>query len=213
MNISDSRLSLDEVLDKFFYSSDTPDSQKLQQVLDAYPEYRQDIVEFVALWAFYENSSDLVEKFRPSMVPDESVSKLQSFVMNHLHDLNRAAEKDAADDLGLAREAISKLAGNALRRAADAAGLFGSSVLLQKVLTNGIRDVPLRVLVALADHLQVSADALRNVLGEKTMVVSRSYKASDKPIVPQPETWANAVKALPLNEEQKKALLELQDLD
>lgn len=91
-------------------------------------------------------------------------------------------------------EALRKLAGNALRKAAEAVGLYGSSALLQKVLNNSIRDVPQKVLTKLATHLQVSAEALSGALLERGMGGAKSYKAVDKPTMAQSETWANAVK-------------------
>lgn len=203
MKTTNRRVSLDEVLDEFFYSSKEPDAKKLQEAIDAYPEYRQDIVEFAVLWASYENSPEPAETFRPSMVSDQSILKLQSFVMNRLYQINQGVSTGATSDLGAAREALRKLAGNALRKAAEAVGLYGSSALLQKVLNNSIRDVPQKVLTKLATHLQVSAEALSGALLERGMGGPKSYKAVDKPTMAQSETWANAVQGLPLTEEQR----------
>lgn len=209
MTTPNRRLSLEEVIDEFFYSSDVPDAQKLQSAINAYPEHREDLVDFAALWSLYENTLDLAEEIRPSMVSDQSVSTLQSFVLNRLHELGNGGS--VAPDLGAAKEMLGKLAGNALRRAAEAIGLFGSSALLQKVLNNGIPDVPRKVLENLASHLQVTMDALSGARMERGLGGAKRYKASEKPTVAQTETWANAVKALPLTNEQKKTLLALQD--
>jgi len=205
------KLSLDEVLDEFFYSSDTPDTLNLKKAINAYPEYRQDIVEFAALWASYENSPSSTEEVQPSSVPNESVSRLQSFVLNRLHELDHEPKRDNAAQLSAAKEGLNKLAGNALRRAAKAAGLYGSSALLQKVLNNGISNVPRAVVAQLAAHLQVSVVTLSIAIRERGLGGARSYKASDKPTVGTSETWENAVKGMPMTDEQKKALLALCD--
>lgn len=211
MTMQNRKLSLDEVLDEFFYNSDAPDAQKIQEAIDAYPEYRQDIVEFSALWASYESSPELDEEFRPSQVSDLSVSKVQSFILNRLHELEQSGQRDTAADLDAAKKSISNLAGNSLRKAADAAGLYGSSALLQKVLNNSIRNVPQRVLANLAMHLQVTIDALSGALLERGVGGGRSYKAADKPTVSQVEAWSSAVNRLPLMDEQKQMLIALQD--
>lgn len=210
MTMPNRRLSLDEVIEEFFYSSDVPDAQQLESAIKAHPEYREDLVDFAALWASYEYAPDLTEDVVLSAVPDQSVSTVQSFVMSRLHELGQS-EKEDASDLGAAKQALGKLAGNALRRAADAAGLFGSSALLQKVLNNSIVNVPCKVLEALAAHLQVTLGSLNGALLERGLGGARSYKASDKPTVAQSETWEHAVRVLPLAEEQKNALLALQD--
>jgi hypothetical protein len=203
-------ISLEEVIDEFFYSSDTPNVKKLQAAIDAHPEYREDLVDFAALWSSYENTPDLVEEFSPSMISDQSISTLQSFVLNRLHDLNNGA-KGVVPDVGAAREALGKLVGNALRRAAAEIGLYGSSALLQKILNNGIQDVPCKVLENLALYLQITVDGLSGALTERGLGGAKSFKASEKPIVAQTETWANAVNMMSLSDEQKKALLALQD--
>lgn len=204
------KLSLEEVIDEFFYSSDAPDAQKLQAAIDAHPEYREELVDFASLWASYENTPDSSEEFSLSMVSEQSVSTLQSFVINRLHELDHSA-KGAVPDKNAAKEALSKLAGNTLRKAAEAIGIFGSSALLQKILNNGIVNVPHRVLENLASYLRVSIEDLNGALMERGLGGVKSYKASDKPAMAQTETWSNAVKILPLTDEQKKALLALQD--
>lgn len=211
MKTHNRKMSLDEVLDQLFYSSDAPDAQKMQEAVEAHPEYRQDILDFTVLWAAYKNSPDPIEEFRPSQVSDQSVSRLQSFVLNRLYEIDHEASKNTAVDLGAAKEALSNLAGNALRKAADAVGLYGSSALLQKVLNNGIRDVPRKVLADLATYLHVTMEALSGALLERGRGGVRSYKASDKPTVTQKETWSNAVNGLPLTDEQKRELLALHD--
>jgi hypothetical protein len=50
------KLSLEEVLDEFFFSADNPSPAMVLRACEAHPEYREDILEFAALWSSYEAS-------------------------------------------------------------------------------------------------------------------------------------------------------------
>lgn len=60
-----SRITLDEVLDEFFYSADKPSAAMVLYACQAYPEYREDIIEFAALWSAYVASPE------PARMTDE----------------------------------------------------------------------------------------------------------------------------------------------
>lgn len=200
------KLSLDEVLDEFFFSVDKPSPAMLLRACEAYPEYRQDIVEFAALWSSYETSPEPTAEMLGE-VSEESASRLQSFVLNLLHE---QIEKSVSDtDVDTARVAVESLAGGKLKRAAAAAGLGESTLLLQKVLTKRINNIPSQVLNGLAQHLSVLPKSLEQSLGMR-LAGSRSFKASDKPNEPRIETWESAVRSLPVGEREKKRLLALQ---
>lgn len=197
-------LTPEEVLDEFFFSTDKPSSATVLRACESYPEYRENILEFAALWTAYEAAPEPA----PSTVSEESVSRLQSFVLSRLHELDRGGVSDS--DLNAARLAIENLAGRGLRKAAAAAGLGESTLLLTKVLTNRITDVPTRVVTELARHLNVLSEAFQRTVGAN-VAGALSYKASDKPTAPTVETWEGAVSSLPVSEEEKKRLLALQD--
>lgn len=205
-------LTLDEVLDEFFYAAEKPDAMKLKEVLEAYPEYREDIVEFATLWASYENSEESQEVMAPSEVSVESINRIQSFVMRSLHELEHVAASGATTkELDTAKEALQGLAGSALRKAAEGAGFFGSTILLTKILTKSISCVPKRALDSLANYLNVSSEGLALALDEASLGATRSYKSANKPSVSNSETWENAVNGLTLTLVQKQALLALSD--
>lgn len=201
------RLSLEEVLDQVFFSTVKPSPKMVLHACEAHPEYRADILEFVALWSSYRAAPEPQEDVSFSKVNDEDVSRLQSFVLNRLHKL--AEEPVTGSDVEAAREAVAGLAGGKLKRAAAAAGLGESALLLTKVLTKRISDVPSNVLDELALHLNVAARALQQCLGP-SVAGSVRYKASDKPNAPTTETWGSAVRALPVSTDEKKRLLALQ---
>lgn len=212
MTMQYTRLTLDEVLDKFFYTSEKPDAEKLEEFLAAYPEYRDDIVEFAALWASYENSEDSDDAIQASDVPAEKVVQLQSFVMGRLHELDYGAmPAPSIQEMDRAKQALKGLAGSALRKAAEGAGFFGSTILLTKILTKSISCVPKRALSSLANYLDVSLEALVVALGEANLGARRSYKSTNKPQVPSSETWEGAVNGLTLTPSQKQSLLALSD--
>lgn len=199
------RLSLDEVLDEFFFSAEKPSSSAVLAACEAHPEYREDIVEFAALWSSYEASPEPTDT--EVEVSEESVSRLQSFVLNRVYELdsNLAADTDEA----LARAALAGLAGGKLKRAALAAGLGESTVLLTKAITRQISDLPSKVLDELAKHLKVTAGGLLQCFGIG-LAGDLRYKASAQPNTPKRETWEHAVRALPVSEAEKMRLLSLQ---
>lgn len=201
------RPSLEEVLDEFFFSADKPSPDMVLRTCEAHPEYRADILEFAALWASHEAAPEPENVDALSAVSEESVSRLQSFVLNRLHELD---EKTAqASGVEATKKAVANLAGGALRRAATAAQLGGSTLLLQKILTNSLKDVPSSVLGSLANHLNSTLAALQQSLAGTT-AIGRSYSASDKPYAPVKETWESAVRSLPVSDEEKSRLLALQ---
>lgn len=198
------RPSLEEVLDEFFFSAEKPSSSMVLSACEAHPEYREDIMEFAALWSSYETSPEPTDA--ENTVSEESVSRLQSYVLNRVHELDA---KHVSNSDEAAQIALAGLAGGKLKRAAAAAGLGESTVLLTKVITKQIIDLPTIVLDELAKHLNVTVDALQRCFG-RDLAGGISYKASAKPNVPQTETWEHAVQALPVSEEEKMRLLSLQ---
>ena len=207
MTSPNSRLLLEEVLDKFFFSAEKPSPAMVLRACETHPEYREDILEFAALWSSYEALPESASLASFSEVPDESVSRLQSFMLNRLHELDHKPAQDG--DVEAAKKALSALAGGALRRAASASGLGGATLLLQKILTNSIVNVPTRVLAGLATHLNVTLSALQQALSDG-LAVGRSYSASGKPNAPVNETWERAVRSLSVAEEERNRLLALQ---
>lgn len=200
------RMSLDEVLDELFYSANKPSATMVLRACHAHPEYRDDIMEFASLWSSYVASPEPARM--NDDVSEESVSRLQSFVLNMLHETDRKADaKPSADAVSAA---IEGLAGGKLRRAAKAAELGESTLLLQKVLTKRLTNVPRVVLDRLAEHLNVTIEALGQVLSPR-LAGARSYKSSEKPNNQAVETWESAVRVLEVPEDEKKRLLSLQD--
>lgn len=200
------RLSLDEVLDEFFFSAEKPSSSAVLAACETHPEYREDIMEFAALWSSYEASPEPADT--EVEVSEESVSRLQSFVLNRVYELD---SKPAADtDEAAARAVLAELAGGKLRRAAFAAGLGESTVLLTKAITRQISDLPNKVLDELAKHLNVTAGGLQRCFGIG-LAGNLRYKASAPPNTPERETWEHAVRALPVSEAEKVRLLSLQE--
>lgn len=198
------RLSLEEVLDEFFFSADKPSPDMVLRACEAHPEYREDILELAALWSAYEASPE-VPAADVAYVSEESVSRLQSYVLNQLHEIDGKSAQTSG--LEATKRAISTLAGGKLGRAATAAG-FASSLLMTKVLTT-ITDVPPRVIRDLAKHLQVAPADLRQCIGPQ-LAGARNYSSNRQPDAPGLETWESAVRSLPVSEDEKKRLLRFQ---
>ena len=105
MTTPNRRLSLDEVLDEFFYSADKPTPAQVLRACEAHPEYRDDIVEFAALWTAYEASPEPIEDASLPKVTTDDVSRLQSYVLNRIHELDGKAAQTS--DLEATKRAIS----------------------------------------------------------------------------------------------------------
>lgn len=202
------RLSLDEVLDEFFFSADKPTPDMVLRACEAHPEHREDILEFAALWSAYEASPE-VPAADTAEVSEESVSRLQSYVLNQLHELDNGTATSSQAEA--ARKAIESLAGKRLKQAAAAAGLGTSTLLLTKVLTKSIVDVPIKVLCDLASHLEVALGGLQTCLGPE-LAGAKSYRSKAAPNASSHETWKAAVQSLSLSNEEKQRLLALQQV-
>lgn len=205
------RLSLEEVLDELFLEAEEPKQDLVLRACEAHPEFRSDILEFAALWAANNAANEQAEAVSPADISDEDVSLLQSFVLNQLHEIDQPAALNDSGGIEAATKALKAVAGAALRRATTAIGLGESTVLLQKVVTNAIANIPRRVLAALAGHLSVADASLRVAIGGRRLAGGRSYSASAKPTVPKQESWESAVRSLPVSKEEQDRLLALQD--
>lgn len=202
------RLSLEEVLDEFFFSADKPSPAMVLRACEAHPQYREDILEFAALWAAHDASPE-TPTAEMANVSEESVSRLQSFVLNRLHQLDNGAGANSQAEA--ARKAIESLAGKRLKQAAAAAGLGASALLLTKVLTKSIVDVPIKVLSDLAAHLDVALVGLQRCLGPE-LAGTKSYRSKAAPNASSQETWKAAVQSLSVSDEEKQRLIALQEV-
>ena len=195
------RLSLEDVLDALFLRDDAPTPETIVQACQTHAEFREEILEFAALQAAQAALPEVAES--ELEVSDASVMRLQSHVLNLLYGAPRARETDAV------REALRSLAGQRLKAAAQAIDL-GSTVLLQKILTQAIIDTPRVVLERLAEFLKVGVDGLVEALGPQ-LALHRSYKAADKPTMVRQESWEQAVAALAVDDAEKARLRAMQD--
>lgn len=193
--------SLEDVLDALFQQDDAPTPEMIVQACQAHAEYREEILEFSALWMAQDALPEPAES--ELEVSDASVMRLQSRVLNQLYAPPVLEGADAV------RKAIGALAGQRLRSAAQTTGVR-STVLLSKILTRTIIDPPRAVLDRLAQFLNVTVTMLSEELGPQ-VALHRSYKAADKPIVTAGESWEDAIRALAVDEAEKARLRSLQD--
>lgn len=193
--------SLEDVLDALFQQDNAPTPEMIVQACQAHAEYREEILEFSALWMAQDALPEPAES--ELEVSDASVMRLQSRVLNQLYAPPVLEGADAV------RKAIGALAGQRLRSAAQATGV-GSTVLLSKILTRMIIDPPRAVLDRLAQFLNVTVTLLSEELGPQ-VALHRSYKAADKPTMTAGESWEDAIRALAVDEAEKARLRAMQD--
>lgn len=196
------RQSLEEVLDEFFFATDAPAATAVLRACEAHPEFRQDILEFAALWTAHDASPEPAAA--ELKVPATSVSRLQSYALNSLHEADHAGQ--AGSGIDAAKAALATLAGAGLRRAAAACGLGTATLLLNKILNNLIVDAPRAVLAGLANHLRVALSDLQVALPGR-LATGTHRSASQKPSTPTQETWADAVGSMAGVSDSEKARL------
>ena len=211
MTSSNQRLLLEEVLDEFFFSAEKPTTTMVIRACEAYPEYREDIMEFAALWTSYEKADESAEAISHFSVSEEDVSRLQSFILNRLDQLDNKSKHVTQGDIESAKKALESLAGGKLRPAATAMGLGDSTILLQKILTNSITNVPTKVLTALSLHMNVALNVLQETIAGNRLAVGRRYSATNKPTTPEKESWEKAVRSLSLARDEVERLLDMQN--
>lgn len=200
--------SLDAVLDEFFYTAEKLDPALIFRACESYPDYRNEILEFCALWSAHDSLPVTVETETLTPGEEEALVDLQSFVLNKVYEAD--SETNLVTDLETAKEVIAKLGGGALRRTSAIIGLGGATLLLQKILTNSIRDVPNGVLLALASQLRIATAVLSQAISGAHASIGRSYKAMEPPLAPRQESWQAAVKSLGVTPDERKRLLELE---
>lgn len=173
------RLTLDEVLDRFFYAYEQPDAEKLKAVLAAYPEYRNDIVEFTALWASYVGSEPYHEAPLLSDTPAESLARIQSFVMGCLHENAKISGLNTQEMDG-SKKSINGLAGLALRKVRVGESFFRSTILLAKIFFKNVFCILKRTFNSVTKSSHFRLKELPISIGQSNASIAQSHKSANK---------------------------------
>ncbi|WP_176060976.1 hypothetical protein [Paraburkholderia sp. BCC1876] len=124
-----------------------------------------------------------------------------------------AAQAATAAELALARAAVVKVKGPAVRKLAQDVGIGNQGGLMSGMLAGKIQ-TPRALLKSLSIKLEVSAAALSQVFADSFQSATiPAYKAEEgKPYVRLvPQTWEDAVKSLGLPDDETTKLLQFKD--
>lgn len=202
----DNQLSLEEVLDMLLDEFETPSRQAIAHFSKLYPDYRQGLMEFAAVWA---EEIRLPEAPPLSKEQEERVAtRAQSFLQNALFN---SAKKSADPARQVATASLAQLAESSGQTPHDVARLAGlDTILMSKLNGRRIRvdSVPSRVAARLAEILRVRTD---QVLASLTPYEGHrpgfAFLATSRPVPAPPEDFTTAVLSSTLTDEEKNQLL------
>lgn len=193
---------LADVFDELVASEPLPSAGVLDRWIRRYPQFEQELIEFVASWSLMESAA--VPEY-PSTDATHSTLVLRgmSIVQNLLHD--RSSESQSRTTLdGLLSTA--RAAGTTLAELAAITHL--GEVVLRKLDRRLIRlsSIPDEVMNAVAAALNASVAAVRSYLqGPPSLATNTHYHAAQTPTLAQEEDFATAVRNDPTMTEADRA--------
>lgn len=188
----------------FLNTHDKPTAADWKRLTDQHPEHASAFVDAALIRAAGDAADASAEEYR---LDEELATKTVSRALNKAHQL-------PSPTFEAARMKVEAIQGPAARRdLAQAVGIGQHTSLLNGVLAGRTR-APIKVLNALADALEVSAVALRELFA-RLFVASTvpAFKSTiGKPQLPmEPASWKDAVLGLGLAPEDTARLLKLDD--
>ena len=196
-----SKITLDDVLNKFVAENDEPTAGNLRKWVKEYPQYRRELVGFAAAWA-----KQLLLPPEPEMEP-ETEKTLINRAMSYVH--NVAYEQDAqAQGLVGSGEALHSLTAEAMRAGikpqelANAVGL--DLALISKLNNRQITEVPALLISLFGQLLQKPTAVIKAYFAEPPRgAAEMAFLAHGKPANPAQQSFAEAVRASSLSVEEK----------
>lgn len=205
-------LELDDVLDQFFYASETPSRKLLHKLMEQYPQYSQELADFALHWSVTEPTDDSILIGRD--VSKETLLSTRSKVLNALY-LNSKEKVQASNVDNITVDKVSSLLKNikgkkALIALSKSAGLGDNTILLGKLLTSSIIDPPKYVIDQISSYIDVPSELVAQyVIRPEPQAILRHFSTKGKPKVGGKETWVEAINNLVAPEEEKNRLLAL----
>ena len=192
--------SLEDVFQEFLLAAESPDAAILESMVAKYPEHAADLTEFAVEWAMQDMLPDDPHTVEETQTVGAGISSAVARAMDRLH-----AGLEAQD------AQVDPFRG---RTAADLKAL-AAALGLDKTLVAKLRDrrieaatVPRRLKAALAEHLQVTLEAVRRHLeGPPVLSMNASFKARGKPEAAGKESFAQAVERSLLSGDEKARLV------
>ena len=195
--------TLDDALNTFVEENERPTAENVQELVNSYPKFREDLVEFAAVWA-----EQLVLPRAVQMDIEAEkllVKRAMSHALNVAHSRNmETQEKAASDDLVDSLTEDAQRAGMKPLQLAKACGL--DLGLLSKLNNRQIQPwtIPAELIRILSDNLHKTTAALKTYFAGPLLVATgKAFFSRGKPTNTGQQSFADAVRASSLSEEEK----------
>lgn len=195
--------TLDDVLNAYVEENDGPTAENLQEWVNRYPQFREDLVEFAAVWA-----EQLVLPPAPEMGA-EAEKRLVDRAMSHV--LNVAYSRDVeTQEQAVSDDPVDSLTQDAQREGmkplqlARACGL--DLGMLSKLNNRQIQPwtIPAELIRTLAEHLHKSATAIKTYFAKPPLsTTGKAFLSRGKPTNTSQQAFADAVRASSLSDDEK----------
>ena len=210
--------SLDDVLTMMLDEYDAPSPAAVADYARRFPALRADLLRFAAAWAV----GDALPAPAPLPADAEALleARAESFLQNALHARAEATRpvplavcaSGEAEDARPRATSLAQLARSAGQRLQDVAAATGIPLPIMSELNGrGFRPASIRAgaVRLIAAHLGVGSDRVRQSwAGGATITPAMAFLAKTKPVALPQRDFAEAIEALDLPADLKKALLE-----
>lgn len=209
-------VSLDDVLTMMLDEYDTPSAAAVADYARRFPALRAELLRFAAAWAV----SDALPAPAPLPADAEALleARAESFLQNALHARAEAARPvpatapAAVEDTHPRATSLAQLARSAGKRLQDVAAATGIPLPIMSELNGrGFHPASIRAgtVRLIAARLGVGSDRVRQSwAGGATITPAMAFLAKSKPVALPQRDFAEAIEALDLPADLKKALLE-----
>ena len=193
--------TLDDVLNTYVEQNDWPTAENLREWVRRYPQFREDLIEFAAVW-----TEELV---LPSAVEmgAEAEKVLVDRAMSHV--LNVAYSRDVENlEQTTSDDPVRSLTQDALRagmKPSQLAKVYGLDLgLLSKLNNRQIQPwtIPAELIRRLAEHLD------KTIAAPPQATAGKAYLSRGKPTSTGQQSFADAVRQSSLSDEEKARWLD-----
>jgi hypothetical protein len=202
--MTDQSQELERLIEDFLLEHPNPVADDWRRLINRYPQHANQIADA----ALFRWGSDDVHGEEGDLSPTG-----QSAFDNTISKVLNAVHQTPSPLLTTASERVDSIRGPAVKKLAIELGIGPYGSLLSGVIV-GRTVAPRRVLNALANKLQVSAESLAELF-RRSFAASTvpAFKATEnKPqVATQPATWEEAVRALQLDPKETARLLEFSE--
>ena len=196
-----SKITLDDVLNKFVAENDRPTAENLREWVKRYPQYRRELIEFAAAWA-----KQLVLPPALEMEPETEktlIDRAMSYVLNVTHD--RDTQTQSLAESSEAVHSLTEEARHAGMKPQELANALGLDLpIISKLNSRRIMEIPALLISLFGQLLQKPTTVIEAYFARPPQVaVDAAFLAHRKPAIPAQQIFADAVRASSLSDEEK----------